>query len=104
VEIMTMTIIIMFGEERGFRGERKKTHRQLKSYSSCKIFKFFQIQFYRRVVGIVVLQCITTALDHASQMRKLLNIYKRRRTEVNPNSTGCKIRCYYAEVLTMFLA
>ena len=35
--------------------KKKETHRQLKSYSPCKIFEFFQIQFYGQVVGIVVL-------------------------------------------------
>ena len=59
VEIMMMTTsIIVF---RGIRerngdseGREKKTHRQLESYGSCKIFEFFQIQFYGWVVGIVI--------------------------------------------------
>jgi hypothetical protein len=60
VEIMIMmTGIVVF---RGFRErnrysegrEKRKTHRQLKAYGSCKLFEFFQIQFYGRVVGVVV--------------------------------------------------
>jgi hypothetical protein len=61
VEIMMMmTGIIVFHEIRERNGdserrEKRETHGQLESNGSCKIFEFFQIQFYGRVVGVVVL-------------------------------------------------
>ena len=59
MEKMMMTGIIVFHGIRerdgDSEGRERKTHRQLKSYGSRKIFDFFQIQFYRRVVGVVVL-------------------------------------------------